>query len=88
MISIIVCEDNKNDLAKIRKSISKIMKSLKIDYKENVFMDYDESFMKIIDKKIPFKFYILDIETPSRSGIDIARIIRKKDYSSPIIFLT
>ena len=60
MINIIVCVDNKNDLNKIRKSINKIMKSLKIDYKENVFMDYDESFMKIIDKKIPFKFYILD----------------------------
>ena len=58
MINIIVCDDNKNDLNKIRKSINKIMKSLKIDYKENVFMDYDESFMKIIDKKIPFKFYI------------------------------
>ena len=88
MINIIVCDDNKNDLNKIRKSINKIMKSLKIDYKENVFMDYDESFMKIIDKKMPFKFYILDIETPSRSGIDIARIIRRKDYTSPIIFLT
>ena len=88
MINIIVCDDNKNDLNKIRKSINKIMKSLKIDYKENVFMDYDESFMKIIDKKIPFKFYILDIETPSKSGIDIARIIRRKDYRSPIIFLT
>ena len=44
--------------------------------------------MKIVESKMPFKVYILDIETPTRSGIDIARVIRKKDVDSVLIFLT
>ena len=40
--------------------------------------------MKIKSKKV----YILDIETPSASGIDIARQIRKDDTESVIIFVT
>ena len=35
-----------------------------------------------------FLAYILDIETPTRSGIDVARIIRHKDVDSVLIFLT
>ena len=38
--------------------------------------------------KIPSKVYILDIEAPSGSGIDIARMIRQRDIDSVIIFLT
>lgn len=88
MFNVIICDDNSNDLRKIRNSISKIMRSLKLDYNELVFEDYNSEFMKIVNKALPFKIYILDIETPSRSGIDISRIIRKKDYTCPIIFLT
>ena len=88
MINIIICDDVKRDLDKVKNSTKKIMNSLKMKYNEILFSDYDDSFIDIIVKKIPFKIYILDIETPSRSGIDVARIIRRKDYTSPIIFLT
>ena len=44
--------------------------------------------MKFLKSKVPFRIYILDIETPSRSGIDVAREIRNKDLESVIIFLT
>ena len=88
MLNIIICDDVKRDLDKVKNSTKKIMDSLKMKYNEIIFSDYDDSFIDIIVKKIPFKIYILDIETPSRSGIDVARIIRRKDYTSPIIFLT
>ena len=35
-----------------------------------------------------WRIYLLDIETPSASGIDIARKIRKHDIESMIIFIT
>ena len=44
--------------------------------------------MKLINSKECMRIYILDIETPSRSGIDVARIIREKDMESIIIFMT
>ena len=60
----------------------------KIEYKTHVYDDYNKKFMDVIENKMPSKIYLLDIETPSRSGIDIAREIRRKDVDSVIIFLT
>ena len=64
------------------------MEKNKIEYKTHLYTDYNKKFDEIIDSKIPFKIYLLDIETPSGSGIDVARKIRQKDVDSVIIFLT
>lgn len=88
MISFIVCDDN----LMVRKNIENIIlkKMMKNDfaYKTYIFDDYNDNFSKIINQKLPNKIYILDIEAPSNSGIDIARTIRRKDLDSVIIFLT
>ena len=88
MINFIICEDNQSDRNTTRQVITKYMMKNEIDYKIHVYDDYDSSFINIINKTLPFKIYILDIETPSGSGIDMARIIRNKDVDSVIIFLT
>lgn len=88
MLNVIICDDNQRDLFKVETIIDKFMKRNKYEYNKHIFKDYNESFMNIIKSKLPFKIYILDIETPSRSGIDVAREIRKKDLESIIIFLT
>lgn len=86
MINIIIGEDNLNDANKIEKIVKNYMH--KIDYKMHVFNDFDKRFLKIIDEELSNKIYLLDIETPSMSGIDVARRIRKNDYTSVIIFLS
>ena len=58
------------------------------EYKIYDFKDYNQKFKKLIKENLPNKIYILDVETPSESGIDIARLIRKDDINSVIIFLT
>lgn len=88
MINVIICDDNKRDLEKVYKVVTNFMSANKLEYKKFVFSDYNDSFMNITKLKMAFKVYILDIETPSRSGIDVARDIRRKDSDSPIIFLT
>ena len=88
MLNVIICDDNKRDLDKISKFVDNYMKRNKFEYKSFIYRDYNDEFMKIVKSKMPFKIYILDIETPSRSGIDVAREIRKKDLESVIIFLT
>lgn len=88
MINVIICDDNKSDCNKAIKIIDNFMKNKNIDYKKHIFDDYNQNFINIIDKKLTLKIYLLDIETPSESGIDIARRIRKKDVDSVIIFLT
>ena len=88
MINFIVCDDIEKDMKFIIKTITKYMMKNEMEYKIHKYNDYNKDFLKIVSKRIPSKVYILDIETPTSSGIDIARIIRNKDVNSIIIFLT
>ncbi len=88
MINFIICDDNEKILFDIKRIIDVFMMKNKAEYKTHIFHDLDDNFMKIVKEPLSFKVYILDIETPSRSGIDVARIIRKKDVDSVIIFIT
>lgn len=88
MVNFIVCDDNKAICENIVRIINRIMMKNKLEYKIHSYYDYDKKFMKIINNKMSNKIYILDIETPSASGIDIVRKIREIDVDSIIIFLT
>ena len=88
MINIILCDDDNSFRKNIVIKIKKYMDKYNFEYKIHEFNDYNSQFSKIINLELTNKIYVLDIETPSRSGIDIARIIRKDDVESPIIFLT
>lgn len=88
MFNVIICDDNEKDLENIVKATKKFMNENEYEYSIHKYTDYNNSFEKIIESKIPFKIYLLDIETPSRSGVDVARQIRKKDVDSIIMFLT
>lgn len=88
MINVIICDDNEKDIKNAETITKKFMEKNKKEYEIHLFSDYNKSFYSFIDRKIPSKIYLLDIETPSRSGIDVAREIRAKDIDSVIIFLT
>ena len=88
MVNFIVCDDNKPICKNIVNIIDNIMMKNKLEYKIHSYYDYDKKFMKIINNKMSNKIYILDIETPSASGIDVVRKIREVDVDSIIIFLT
>lgn len=88
MVNFIICDDNRKDRDKVEKIVDKFMMKNQLHYEKHLFDDYDDSFLKLIKKKIAFKVYILDIEAPSMSGIDVARIIRNRDVNSVLIFLT
>lgn len=86
MINIIICDDNLMDANKIERIVKRHMQG--IEYQAHMFKDYNKDFMRILSSNLPNKIYLLDIETPSMSGIDVARKIRRNDYESVIIFLT
>ena len=86
MINIIICDDNVKDANKVEKIVKDYMYN--IEYNIYLYNDFDKNFLKIIDADLANKIYLLDIETPSMSGIDVARRIRKDDYSSVIIFFS
>ena len=88
MINFIVCDDNKVLLNNVVEMINKVMMKNKHEYKVHSFTDYNDKFMKVLNDKMSCKIYILDVEVPSKSGIDVARMIRNEDVDSVIIFLT
>jgi len=87
MMEIIICDDNDEYRHKIVELVETFMKTSGVDCEIQEFDDYDDSFLRIINQNTQ-RIYILDIETPSRSGIDVARMIRKNDFQSIIIFVT
>lgn len=88
MLNVIICEDNRRDLEKVVQLVDSFMIKNKCNYQKHIYRDFNDDFMKLVKTKMPFRIYILDIETPSRSGIDVAREIRNKDLDSVIIFMT
>lgn len=87
-MEFIICDDNKNICESIKNVIDIFCKRNEIESKITFFYDYDQLFIKFVKNNNARLIYILDIEMPSESGIDMARLIRKYDRNSIIIFLT
>lgn len=90
MLNFIICDDNKEFLKNEKKIIDNFMMNYDIEYKCHIFYEYDSEFKKLIKKDIGFKVYLLDIQTPKGSGLDMARLIREEedDWVSVISIIT
>lgn len=88
MLRFIICEDNKDFLVRLSTVINQVMMPYNFEYKINRFTQYNKEVEQIIKKKNEQKVYILDIELPEISGLEIASEIREKDLESIIIFVT
>lgn len=88
MINFVICDDHKEIVKSVCNAIDKVMMKNNLAYKKHTFNDYNKRFLDLIETDLTSRIYILDIEVPSASGIDIARKIRKTDINSIIIFLT
>ena len=90
MINFIICDDNKQFLKNEKNIIDNFMMKYDIEYNCNLFVDYDKEFEKMLAKETGLKVYVLDIQTKTSSGLDIARKIREEqdDWVSIIIIVT
>lgn len=88
MINFIICDDNKQFVNNVVSIIDSVMLKNNLEYSKHVFTEYNNSFIKLIHQKMSFKIYILDIQVKDKNAIQMARLIRKKDIESMIIFLT
>lgn len=88
MINFIICEDNDGYRQRVASIITSYMMKNDFEYRIHEFDDYNQDIIDMVNSNDSFKVYILDIELPNGSGVDIARLIRKEDVDSIIIFLT
>lgn len=88
MIRFVICDDNVEVVEKTRLIVNKVMMPYDYDYKITRFKSYNSTFESIIKNNDEQKIYILDIELPGTTGLDIADKIREHDWNSIIIILT
>jgi len=88
MLRFVICEDNAGFLQKTAEIVHKVMMPYDFEYKVSKFSGYCPNIEDIIKAKNEQKIYILDVEMPNVSGLEIASMIREQDSESIIIFLT
>lgn len=88
MLKFVVCEDNTEELEKLCRLVTKVMMNSDMEYKIEKFTEYNKKLEGIINDEFVNKVYILDIELPLTSGLEIASQIRENDSHSPIVFVT
>lgn len=90
MINFIICDDNENFLMREKKLVDNFMMNYDVDYKITDFSDYTEEFFQAMYDETCFKIYLLDIQTDTNSGLNVARRIREEqdDWISIIIIIT
>lgn len=88
MINFIICDDEIAITEMVKNIITKVVFKTSLDYKIHIFNSYNKEFYNIIDSDLPNKIYVLDIEVKDKSGLEIAKYIREKDWDSVILILT
>lgn len=88
-MNFVIYEDQSEYAEKYKGVIHKLLGPTTMNYEVVEINKYDEKTSKQIEKIEGNKVYILDIEVPGKTGLDLARDIRKfGDWTSPIIIVT
>lgn len=90
MINFIIYEDEKESRKMFKDIILKVIGTKNKKYQILEYEKYDLSVQEEIIKLDGKKIFILDIEVPGKSGLDLARYIRKEldDWESQLIIVT
>jgi len=87
MYRIAICDDNEKFLELFEEKFIQYCEKSSIKAILRCFSDSD-MLMEQVEEKKNFDAFILDIEMPTYSGIDIARVVREHSNSAIIIFMT
>ncbi len=88
MINFILYEDSKETRNRYKKIIRKLMPN-KDTYKIFEIGEYNDEARELLESIKGRKIYLLDVEVPGKTGIDLARSIRNSgDYDSQLILIT
>ena len=89
MINFIIYEDKEIIRKSYMKIIHKFMGKSDASYKIYQFSSYSNEVKGFIEKNVGYNIYILDIEVPGKSGLDLAREIRLSgDVESQLLVVT
>ena len=87
MINYVIVEDNELHMKKTKDIIIKYMMNNNYDFNIITFKRINDDFKRLLEGDSNYIF-ILDYQLEDMTAIDVARIIREKDWNSPIIIFT
>lgn len=85
MLRIAIVDDESEARRRLRNIVNITMINHKVDYKVEEFQSGSELFKEDIDT---FDIIFLDIEMNDENGIEVSKELKKKEFSSIIIFVT
>lgn len=89
MVNFIIYEDETKFRDLYFSVIDNYFKNTRVAYEITEINKYDSKTEKLLEKVGDNRIYIIDIEVPGMSGLDLARKIRNdNDYQSQIIIVT
>lgn len=89
MINIIIYEDNEEMQTLYREIIHSLLELKQTKIKYYIFSSYNKNIESKLQHITGEKIFILDIEVPGKSGLDLARTIRNNgDWMSSIIIIS
>lgn len=89
LLNFIIYEEEENIRTIYKNIIHSIFASNNNAYKIYEFEKYDDNFVNSIRNILGKKIFLLDIEVPGKTGIELARDIRKSgDWLSQLIIIT
>jgi len=88
-MNFVIYEDEKEYAMRYKNVIHKLLGPMTLNYKIIEINEYNDNSKEILNTIDGNKVYILDIEVPGKTGLELARKIRKTgDWTSPIIIVT
>ena len=87
MYKIALCDDNEESLKLIKDTLLSYCDCHNFEVRPHSFSDSD-ALLELIEEKKFFDAYILDIDLPVHSGLDLVRQIRARTELPVIILLT
>ena len=87
MISVAICDDDKNDVEKIKAEIVSYSKKKGVNFSAAAFLKPELLEFELSEGRIS-DIYILDVSMPGKNGFMLADEIRKHTQTSVIMFLT
>lgn len=87
MIRIAILDDQESDGKRIAKITKEYFESIKKACEITVFSQSDSLLLDLKEKKY-FDFFLLDMEMPDRTGLEVAREIRQHYLEPVIIYVT
>lgn len=85
MLKIAICDDSREDV-EVLESVFDKLHHLEVEY--DIYFSADELLMYIEKNEEKYQMYILDIDMPEKSGLELAQEIRDRGSKALIVFLT